>query len=73
MMKKYMSNTEYRFEEYSSIEKSINSFANNIKSIEETLKLKIGDIYKNLSASSLSTKIIEYYKILRIRIKYLII
>uniref|UniRef100_UPI003F4C740D PIN domain-containing protein n=1 Tax=Brachyspira catarrhinii TaxID=2528966 RepID=UPI003F4C740D len=62
MMKKYMSNTEYRFEEYSSIEKSINSFANNIKSIEESLKLKQGDIYNNISASSLSPKIIEYYK-----------
>ncbi|MEI0517529.1 PIN domain-containing protein [Brachyspira murdochii] len=62
MMKKYMSNTEYRFEEYSSIEKSINSFANNIKSIEESLKLKQGDIYNNISASSLSPKIIDYYK-----------
>lgn len=62
MMKKYMSNTEYRFEDYSSIEKSINSFANNIKSIEESLKLKSGDIYKNISASSLSPKIIDYYK-----------
>ena len=62
MMKKYMSGTEYRFEEFSSIEKSINSFANNIKSIEESLKLKTGDIYNNISASSLSPKIIEYYK-----------
>ena len=62
MMKKYMSDTKYRFEEFSSIEKSINSFANNIKSIEESLKLKIGDIYNNISASSLSPKIIEYYK-----------
>ncbi|MEI0526471.1 PIN domain-containing protein [Brachyspira murdochii] len=62
MMKKYMSDTEYRFEEFSSIEKSINSFANNIKSIEESLKLKTGDIYNNISASSLSYKIIEYYK-----------
>ncbi|MEI0797132.1 PIN domain-containing protein [Brachyspira intermedia] len=62
MMKKYMADTQYRFEEYSSIEKSINSFANNIKSIEESLKLKTGDIYNNISASSLSTKIIEYYK-----------
>ena len=62
MMNKYMADTQYRFEEYSSIEKSINSFANNIKSIEESLKLKTGDIYNNISASSLSTKIIEYYK-----------
>ena len=62
MMKKYMSDTKYRFEEFSSIEKSINSFTNNIKSIEESLKLKIGDIYRNISASSLSYKIIEYYK-----------
>ena len=62
MMKKYMSDTEYRFEEFSSIEKSINSFANNIKSIEESLELKRGDIYNNISASSLSPKIIEYYK-----------
>ena len=62
MMNKYMSDSEYRFEEFSSIEKSINSFANNIKSIEESLKLKMGDIYKNISASSLSPKIIEYYK-----------
>ncbi|WP_300369570.1 PIN domain-containing protein [Brachyspira sp.] len=62
MMKKYISNTEYRFEEYSSIEKSINSFANNIKSIEESLKSKSGDIYKNISVSVLSPKIIEYYK-----------
>ena len=62
MMKKYMSDTKYRFEEFSSIEKSINSFANNIKSIEESLKLKTGDIYNNISVSSLSPKIIEYYK-----------
>ncbi|MDA1467271.1 hypothetical protein OGZ02_00060 [Brachyspira hyodysenteriae] len=40
MMKKYMSDTEYRFEEFSSIEKSINSFANNIKSIEEKFEIK---------------------------------
>ncbi|WP_157151824.1 hypothetical protein [Brachyspira sp. SAP_772] len=50
MIKKYISDTKYRFPKLSLAEDAINSIANNIKSIEENLKLNYGYIYDNNSS-----------------------
>lgn len=62
MIVKYTNNIEHRYKELSSIEKSINSFANNIKSISSNLKLQENDLFKSISPSDLSKKVIEYYR-----------
>lgn len=62
MIVKYANNTEHRYKELSSIEKSINSFANNIKSISSNLKLQENDLFKSIYPSDLSKKVIEYYR-----------
>ncbi len=62
MIIKYMNDTAYRYEELSLAEKIINSFANNIKSLSQNLKLKESDLFKIISPSELSKKIIEFYR-----------
>ena len=47
MIKKYISDTKYIFPKLSFAEDAINSIANNIKSIENNLKLDDGYIYNN--------------------------
>lgn len=47
MIRKYISDTKYRFEKLSFAENAVNSIANNIKSIENNLKLDEGYIYNN--------------------------
>lgn len=62
MIIKYMNNTEYRYEELSSTERQINSFANNIKNLSSSLQLKEKDLFKIISPSDLGKRVIEFYR-----------